>query len=97
MKDQALGGLFPLARLYTALRDSPAGHVDVDWGNPFAARFKEAMDDDFNTPEACAGHEQAAAALIDLYREEPALIARDAHRMPSAYSFAPKLAKASKL
>jgi cysteinyl-tRNA synthetase len=43
-----------LARLYTALRDSPAGHVDVDWGNPFAARFKEAMDDDFNTPEACA-------------------------------------------
>lgn len=26
----------------------------VDWRNPFAARFREAMDDDFNTPMAFA-------------------------------------------
>ena len=43
-----------LARLYTALRDNPPASVEIDWQNPFAARFKEAMDDDFNTPEACA-------------------------------------------
>jgi cysteinyl-tRNA synthetase len=43
-----------LARLYTALRDTPPNSIDIDWRNPFAVRFKEAMDDDFNTPEACA-------------------------------------------
>ena len=43
-----------LTRLYTALRDSPPDSVDIDWRNPFAVRFKQAMDDDFNTPEACA-------------------------------------------
>jgi len=47
----ARGGL---ARLYTALRDTPPDSMDIDWRNPFAVRFKAAMDDDFNTPEACA-------------------------------------------
>jgi len=51
-----------LARLYTTLRDTPARRVQIDWGNPFAARFKQAMDDDFNTAEACA-------ALFDLASE----------------------------
>jgi cysteinyl-tRNA synthetase len=41
-----------LTRLYTALK----GGVDsrIDWGEPHAVRFKEAMDDDFGTPEAVA-------------------------------------------
>ena len=44
-----------LTRLYTTLRDTPpAGPAGIDWSNPYAARFKTAMDDDFNTPEACA-------------------------------------------
>jgi cysteinyl-tRNA synthetase len=43
-----------LARLYTALKDSPAKQEDVDWADPHARRFKEAMDDDFGTPEAVA-------------------------------------------
>ena len=43
-----------LTRLYTALRDHPAPHVSVDWAEPGAKRFKEAMDDDFGTPEAIA-------------------------------------------
>jgi cysteinyl-tRNA synthetase len=48
-----------LTRLYTALRDSvvpaKAGTpFAVDWSEPHAARFKEAMDDDFGTPEAIA-------------------------------------------
>jgi cysteinyl-tRNA synthetase len=28
--------------------------VPIDWTDPYAARFREAMDDDFNTPEAIA-------------------------------------------
>jgi cysteinyl-tRNA synthetase len=41
-----------LTRLYTALKDSVASNVD--WGETYARRFKEAMDDDFGTPEAVA-------------------------------------------
>jgi cysteinyl-tRNA synthetase len=43
-----------LARLYTALKAAPAGRSAIDWHAPAAARFKASMDDDFNTPEACA-------------------------------------------
>jgi cysteinyl-tRNA synthetase len=41
-----------LKRLYTALSAVPAAGVTIDWADPFAARFKAAMDDDFNTPVA---------------------------------------------
>jgi len=50
--DDARSGL---KRLYTALDlagNPPA--VTIDWAEPFAARFKVAMDDDFGTPEAVA-------------------------------------------
>ena len=43
-----------LKRLYTALRDAPAEATAIDWQDPYAARFKAAMDDDFNTVEAIA-------------------------------------------
>ena len=43
-----------LKRLYTALSVVPAADVTIDWTEPFAARFKAAMDEDFNTPEALA-------------------------------------------
>jgi cysteinyl-tRNA synthetase len=43
-----------LTRLYTALKAHDAEAGPVDWNNPQAARFREAMDDDFNTPEAVA-------------------------------------------
>jgi cysteinyl-tRNA synthetase len=43
-----------LNRLYTALRGIDAAAVTIDWDDPHAARFKAAMDDDFNTPEALA-------------------------------------------
>jgi cysteinyl-tRNA synthetase len=42
-----------LTRLYTALRDTPADG-QVDWDEPHARRFAEAMDDDFNTAQAIA-------------------------------------------
>jgi cysteinyl-tRNA synthetase len=43
-----------LKRLYTALDAVPAADVAIDWSNPYAARFKAAMDEDFGTPEAVA-------------------------------------------
>ena len=43
-----------LKRLYTALDAVAPATVSIDWTNPFAARFKEAMDEDFGTPEAVA-------------------------------------------
>ena len=44
-----------LSRLYTALKAVPAAEVPaVDWNEAHAQRFQAAMDDDFNTPEACA-------------------------------------------
>jgi cysteinyl-tRNA synthetase len=48
--DDARGAL---ARLYTALKQAPASDAP-DWEHPSAQRFRAAMDDDFNTPEAIA-------------------------------------------
>jgi cysteinyl-tRNA synthetase len=57
--DDAKGAL---TRLYTALKGAPADVKAVDWSEPYAQRFKAAMDDDFNTPEA-------VAVLFDLANE----------------------------
>ncbi len=43
-----------LKRLYTALTLVAPANVLIDWANPFAARFKAAMEEDFGTPEAVA-------------------------------------------
>jgi cysteinyl-tRNA synthetase len=58
-----------LATLYTALKGSPSASAAPDWNEPSARRFREAMDDDFNTPEA-------VAVLFDL--------ANEANRTPSS-------------
>ncbi|MDD2700867.1 MAG: cysteine--tRNA ligase [Sideroxydans sp.] len=57
--DDAKGAL---TRLYTALKSAPADVGGVDWNEVHAQRFKAAMDDDFNTPEA-------VAVLFDLANE----------------------------
>ncbi|BFG73163.1 cysteine--tRNA ligase [Paraburkholderia terrae] len=41
-----------LARLYTALKDTPPGAGEIDWNEAHAQRFRAAMNDDFNTPVA---------------------------------------------
>jgi len=51
-----------LTRLYNALRDVETTSDVIDWSDPEAVRFKAAMDDDFNTPEAIA-------VLFDLANE----------------------------
>jgi len=43
-----------LTRLYTALHTTAPADVEIDWNAPHAARFKAAMEDDFNTVEAMA-------------------------------------------
>jgi cysteinyl-tRNA synthetase len=49
--DDARAGL---TRLYTALKNMPAEAVAVDWNEVHARRFRQAMNDDFNTPVAVA-------------------------------------------
>lgn len=51
-----------LTRLYTALRSVEVQAAEIDWNKSAPARFKAAMDDDFNTPEAIA-------VLFDLANE----------------------------
>jgi cysteinyl-tRNA synthetase len=43
-----------LRGLYTALREVPPADTALDWSNPWAARFRDAMNDDFDTPIAFA-------------------------------------------
>ncbi len=43
-----------LTRLYTALRGLAVPALAIDWSQDAPARFKAALDDDFNTPEAMA-------------------------------------------
>ena len=43
-----------LRRLYTALDKVPAVAVAIDWQQPSAAAFRDAMNDDLNTPAALA-------------------------------------------
>jgi len=43
-----------LKRLYTALSLVAPAQTAIDWSEPFAARFKAAMNEDFGTPEAVA-------------------------------------------
>jgi cysteinyl-tRNA synthetase len=51
-----------LGRLRAAMRAVDPDDAALDWEEPFAARFRAAMDDDFNTPEA-------VAVLFDLASE----------------------------
>jgi cysteinyl-tRNA synthetase len=57
--DDARGAL---TRLYTALKGHDVEPSEIDWSQPHASRFQQAMNDDFNTPEA-------VAVLFDLASE----------------------------
>ena len=78
-----------LTRLYTALKGWDVETVPVDWGGPHAARFRDAMNDDFNTPEAVAvlfelanelnkSHERGHAQLLRSLGGVLGLLERDA-------------------
>jgi cysteinyl-tRNA synthetase len=66
-----------LTRLYTALKGIAAATVPVDWSDAHAKRFRDSMNDDFNTPEA-------VAVLFDLANElNKSRSARDASLLKS--------------
>ncbi|MTD40779.1 cysteine--tRNA ligase [Erwinia sp. CPCC 100877] len=73
-----------LERLYTALRGTDSSALPVG-GDEFEARFREAMDDDFNTPEAYS-------VLFDMAREVNRLKSED---MMAANGMAAHLRKLS--
>ena len=60
--DQLQDARHALSRLYTALKGVPVDVPRPDWAEASASRFRDAMDDDFNTPEA-------VAVLFDLANE----------------------------
>jgi cysteinyl-tRNA synthetase len=62
-----------LRRLYTALDKVEAGEVgEPDWSEPRAAAFREAMNDDFNTPIAVAQLFELAADVNRASRPQDA-------------------------
>ncbi|MCV9880033.1 cysteine--tRNA ligase [Brenneria izbisi] len=73
-----------LERLYTALRGTDSS-VEARGGDVFEARFREAMDDDFNTPEAYS-------VLFDMARDVNRLKAEDPHAANQLASALRKLA-----
>ena len=52
-----------LSRLYTALKAAPPAQGPLDWNTPHGQRFADAMDDDFNTPQAISVLFELAAEL----------------------------------
>jgi cysteinyl-tRNA synthetase len=73
--EQLEGARAALTRLYTALRGLPAVEV-AGYGETYRQRFYEAMDDDFNTPEALAVLFDLAHEINRLRNEQPQAAAR---------------------
>jgi cysteinyl-tRNA synthetase len=65
-----------LARLYTALKDTPPGAGEIDWNEAHAQRFRAAMNDDFNTPVAVSVLFELAS---EVNRTRDAALARQLH------------------
>ncbi len=67
-----------LTRLYTALKHALGEDAAVDWSGPWAARFKAAMDDDFNTAGAVSVLFEIAT---EVNRSEDAALAQQLRAM----------------
>jgi cysteinyl-tRNA synthetase len=81
-----------LTRLYTALKDFDVVAGDIDWSNPHAVKFREAMNDDFNTPEAVAVLFELAGEINKTHADEQAKLLKSLanvlgllQRAPGAY------------
>ncbi len=75
-----------LRRLYGALDSVPPapGDAPIDWTQPYAARFRVAMDDDFNTPGALAVLFEMAT---EVNRSRSPALARDMRALAGALGF----------
>ena len=78
-----------LTRLYTALKDFDVVAGEIDWNNAHAAKFREAMDDDFNTPEAVAVLFELASAINKTHADEQAKLLKSLGNMLGLLQRAP--------
>ena len=75
-------------RLYTALAQGPKAQViQLDPNNPWAKRFADAMNDDFNTPEAIAVLFDLASEVNRAQGEEKQLLANTLKALGAALNF----------
>jgi cysteinyl-tRNA synthetase len=75
-----------LARLRAAMRAVAPDGARLDWDEPFAAAFREAMDDDFNSPEAVAILFRLAS---EVHRSGSAMMSRQLHGLAAILGIAP--------
>jgi cysteinyl-tRNA synthetase len=76
-----------LARLYTALSNVPVGNPSTEVNAVWAQRFAEAMNDDFNTPEAIATLFDLASELNRAHGEEKMQLAHTLKQLAANLNF----------
>ena len=77
-----------LVRLYTALAQTPGSQtVTLDPHNPWAKRFADAMNDDFNTPVAIAVLFDLASEVNRTQGEEKQMLASTLHALGGVLNF----------
>ena len=76
-----------LVRLYTALAQAPISNQPVDADSPWAKRFTDAMNDDFNTPEAIATLFDLASEVNRAQGEEKAQLANTLKGLAASLNF----------
>ncbi len=80
-----------LTRLYTALDGINAGNIAIDWEEPHAKRFREAMEDDFNTPEAISVLFDLANEVNKSHSADDAGLLKELGRMLGLLQRAPRI------
>ena len=76
-----------LMRLYTALAQVPLTNQSVDPHSPWVKRFADAMNDDFNTPEAIAALFDLASEVNRAQGEEKAQLANTLKVLAASLNF----------
>ena len=76
-----------LVRLYTALAHVPISNQPVDPHSPWVKRFTDAMNDDFNTPEAIAALFDLASEVNRAQAEEKAQLANTLKGLAASLNF----------
>jgi cysteinyl-tRNA synthetase len=75
-----------LARLRSAMRAAEPDGAPLDWDEPFAAEFRAAMDEDFNSPEAVSVLFRLAS---EVHRTGSPALARQLHRLAAILAILP--------
>jgi cysteinyl-tRNA synthetase len=76
-----------LARLYTALSHANPQAIELDPHNPWVKRFADAMNDDFNTPEAIAVLFDLASEVNRVQGDEKQMLANTMKSLGASLNF----------